>query len=354
MEIIGNFVISFGALQGLIIGLFLAIKSIKLKQENLFLSLLFVGFAAMLGRIIVLGIYENQSSLFINLNFVLLISPAFYVYSKTASSDSNQVITLNYKHFLPFVGINLGYVFFYFGLHDSVNYFSFQRNLIRINEGLSLVYFLIYFYLTHKVIKQNKETYSNLIGKLLSQIEYIFLGFIIVWISYVVAELTYFNYTMELIYYYPMMLILAVSLYFMSLKVILNTQALFDSSDTPKRKTILLEESESKQLLNRLTHFMNEEKPFLDGGLSLISLATSLDVNPKTLSFVINEHIQKNFNDYINDWRIEEVKERLNDTSNDHLKMLTIAFDCGFNSKSTFNLAFKKSTGLSPSEFRNR
>nr|WP_246615772.1 helix-turn-helix domain-containing protein [Aquimarina litoralis] len=97
---------------------------------------------------------------------------------------------------------------------------------------------------------------------------------------------------------------------------------------------------------------MNEEKPYLDGAISLTTLAGSLNVNPKALSFVINEYLHKNFNHYINDWRIEEVKKRLNNEEYDKFKMLTIAFDCGFNSKSTFNLAFKKATGLSPSEYR--
>jgi AraC-like DNA-binding protein len=92
----------------------------------------------------------------------------------------------------------------------------------------------------------------------------------------------------------------------------------------------------------------------LDSDISLITLADSLGLNPKTLSFVINEHIRKNFNHYINEWRIEEVKKRLDDKAYDHFKMLSIAFDCGFNSKSTFNLAFKKATGLSPSEYRKR
>jgi len=97
---------------------------------------------------------------------------------------------------------------------------------------------------------------------------------------------------------------------------------------------------------------MTKEKPFLNGNLSLVSLAASLNANPKVLSYVINEHMHKNFNDYINDWRIEEVKIRLNDKAYGHLKMISIAFDCGFNSKSTFNLAFKKATGLSPSGYK--
>ncbi|MDC6391123.1 AraC family transcriptional regulator [Maribacter sp. PR1] len=159
---------------------------------------------------------------------------------------------------------------------------------------------------------------------------------------------------MELIYYYPMMLILAVMLYYMSLKVIINDRFLFDIKEMTKRKTFILEEEDSKNLLNTLTIFMNEKKPFLEGDISLITLASSIEVNPKALSYVINEHMHKNFNQYINDWRIEEVKKRLNDKKYSNLKMLTIAFDCGFNSKSTFNLAFKKATGLSPSEYRSK
>jgi AraC-like DNA-binding protein len=166
------------------------------------------------------------------------------------------------------------------------------------------------------------------------------------------VELVYFHYSMELIYYYPMMLILAVILYYLSLQVIINDEFIFDIKAITKRKKIILEEVDSKNLLNQLTLFMTEKKTFLDGDISLIALASSLDVNPKALSFAINEHIHKNFNNYINDWRIQEVKKRLNDKEYNQFKMLTIAFDCGFNSKSTFNLAFKKATGLSHSEYR--
>ena len=85
------------------------------------------------------------------------------------------------------------------------------------------------------------------------------------------------------------MLLLAVILYYISL------QFLFNIKEISKRKSFVLEEKESKHLLNKLTLFMSEEKPFLYGDLSLITLADSLDVNPKVLSFVINEHIDKNF-----------------------------------------------------------
>ena len=80
----------------------------------------------------------------------------------------------------------------------------------------------------------------------------------------------------------------------MSIQVIINNRFLFDIKEISKRKTFILEEKESKYLLNELTLFMSEKKPFLDGDISLITLADSLNVNPKALSFVINEHILQN------------------------------------------------------------
>lgn len=347
-----NFVISFGAMQGLVIGVLLLIKGFKLKQGNFYLALILIGFAAILGRVIILGIYENQSWFFINLNFILIISPAFYFYSKESARARKSLLNFNYQHFLPFLIINSGYIIFYFSLKNSINYQIYLSNIIKINEGFSVIYFSIYLYLTYNIIKHNKSSYSSILNKLLTQLIFIFLGFLIIWLTYVLAEWIYFHYNMELTFYYPMMLLLAVILYYMSLQVIINDRFLFDIKEISKRKTFILEEKESKYLLNELTLFMSEKKPFLDGDISLITLADSLNVNPKALSFVINEHIHKNFNDYINDWRIEEVKKRLDDKAYNHFKMLSIAFDCGFNSKSTFNLAFKKATGLSPSEYR--
>ena len=354
MYYIVNFVISFGALQGLIIGVFLLIKGFKLKQEIFYLALILIGFAAMLGRVVLVGIYENQSWFFTNLNFIFLISPAFYFYTKESSRATKNPLKFNYLHFLPFLIINLGYILFYFSLKDSIYFKTYLINIIKVNDGFSIIYFSIYLYLTYKIFRQNKYSYRIELYKLLNKLTYIFFSFFIIWLIFILAELVYFHYSMELIYYYPMMLLLAVILYYMSLQVIISDQFLFDIKAITKRKTFILEEADSKNLLNQLTLFMTEEKPFLDGDISLITLADLLDVNPKALSFVINEHIHKNFNNYINDWRIEEVKKRLNDKEYNHYKMIAIAFDCGFNSKSTFNLAFKKSTGLSPSEYKKR
>ena len=96
---------------------------------------------------------------------------------------------------------------------------------------------------------------------------------------------------------------------------------------------------------------MEKEKPYLNGKLSLKEVADSLNISVNHLSQVINEQTGMSFFDFVNKYRIEEVKVRLTDPKNEQFTLLAIAFDCGFNSKSSFNSIFKKIMGFTPSQF---
>ncbi len=85
--------------------------------------------------------------------------------------------------------------------------------------------------------------------------------------------------------------------------------------------------------------------------LSLSDVAKKLETNTKVISSVINNGFQMNFNDFINHYRIEAVKSKLNSGEHHTTTLLGIAIDSGFNSKATFNRAFKKSTSLAPKEY---
>ncbi|MFP2997639.1 AraC family transcriptional regulator [Spongiivirga sp. MCCC 1A20706] len=85
--------------------------------------------------------------------------------------------------------------------------------------------------------------------------------------------------------------------------------------------------------------------------LKLSDVAQLLDTNTKTISTVINYGFKMNFNDFINHYRIEAIKKKLDTGEQNTTTLLGIAFDCGFNSKATFNRAFKKSTSLSPKDY---
>lgn len=108
------------------------------------------------------------------------------------------------------------------------------------------------------------------------------------------------------------------------------------------------------QLYERLQERMQRDKIFTDPELTLGQLAGLLQVNANTLSQVINSVEHKNFYDYINTLRIEEFKQRVADPDNRRFTILSLAFDCGFNSKTAFNRNFKKITGLSPTAYIDR
>jgi ligand-binding sensor domain-containing protein/AraC-like DNA-binding protein len=112
------------------------------------------------------------------------------------------------------------------------------------------------------------------------------------------------------------------------------------SSDRTREYGLLLEKT------------MEQERLYLDPDLTLAKLADATAIPAKPLSQVINERFGMNFNDYVNRLRVEEAKRLLLDPATGDFKLLRVAFASGFNSKSVFNAAFKKHTGLSPSEFR--
>jgi AraC-like DNA-binding protein len=101
----------------------------------------------------------------------------------------------------------------------------------------------------------------------------------------------------------------------------------------------------------KIEALLKNEKAYEDAELSLTQVAKQLKTNPTVLSKVINRGFGKNFNDFINHYRIEAVKEKLKAGEQKTQTLLGIAFDCGFNSKATFNRAYKKVTGLSPKEW---
>jgi ligand-binding sensor domain-containing protein/AraC-like DNA-binding protein len=123
-----------------------------------------------------------------------------------------------------------------------------------------------------------------------------------------------------------------------------------------KYKTSALQPETVEAVLPELTRLMEEEQAYLDPELSLKQLAHRLHVHYNYLSRIINEHQGKSFNDYINFYRIEEARKRLCDGAPAAAKktVLEIAYDTGFYSKSVFNTAFKKFTGMTPSQYRKK
>ena len=110
----------------------------------------------------------------------------------------------------------------------------------------------------------------------------------------------------------------------------------------------------SDQYRQRLFSFMEKEKPFLDSALTIDQLAEMVSIPTRSLSEVINNSLGQNFYDFVNSHRIDEAQSLLADRSADEKTVLEVLYAVGFNSKSSFHNAFKKRTGMTPSQYRKQ
>lgn len=125
----------------------------------------------------------------------------------------------------------------------------------------------------------------------------------------------------------------------------------FNAVTVPVIKTESVNMLSYETEIERLNGYMIDQEPHLNPDMSLKLLANGFKVSPSQLSEIINNGLSMNFNDFINQYRVDEIKKALQNGDHKILSLVAIAFDCGFNSKATFNRVFKKLTSLSPSEY---
>lgn len=238
------------------------------------------------------------------------------------------------------------------------NYYNpFADTIIFVTEfawNIALLYFSIKHYKHYrKWLNENFSDTEKIKFDWLRNFLYVFtfvliLGAIFDFTDSFIFKLSYIQY-----FYFEM--ILAFATYYLAIAGYLRSQTIeldFFSNEEPENRKSLLSEKELEKLKVKLQNLMCDEKPYLEPQLTLTDLSRQIGVNSAILSYAINNGFGKNFNDFINEFRIVAVKEKLTNGDAENSNLLGIAFDCGFNSKATFNRAFKKFTGVSPKEFQ--
>ena len=132
------------------------------------------------------------------------------------------------------------------------------------------------------------------------------------------------------------------------LKIIYQTEEI---EEVEEQKTALLDAATTAKYSDKLFTHLSEVNPFLNPSLSLRSLAREIEIHPNHLSWLLNNSIGKNFNEFINHYRIEYLKKLALNPDNSHISLLGLAYESGFNPKSVFNTYFKKETGKTPKEY---
>ncbi len=148
--------------------------------------------------------------------------------------------------------------------------------------------------------------------------------------------------------------------YVFSINLIQNPAIIHFSSKTAgslvlkKYEKSGLTEEEAGKIMKKMNKLMEMKKPFLNSNLSIQDLSEALAIPIHTISEVTNGLMGQNFFDYLNNYRIEEFKRLAAQSKNEEIKILHLAFDAGFNSKTSFNLAFKKFAGETPSQYMKK
>lgn len=190
----------------------------------------------------------------------------------------------------------------------------------------------------------------------LKQFLQVLLAFQAIWlvflIPYVIPGLT--DKLLDAVDWYPIYIPMAIMVYWLGIKGYMASQAPVAAAKVQPAPQTVLPAGLIQQAITALENAMQQDKLYLNPALSVDVVAKHVQLPPKTISAVLNQHINKSFNEYINGYRINEFKERVLQPDTDNFTIAGIAQDCGFNSQATFQRSFKQVTGLSPSEYRKR
>ena len=295
----------------------------------------------------------------------LAIPPLFYFYLVSLIQPKFRFTKKEWLHFIPFFISQTYAIFVYIAVlkthlltEKQVIANSLYFNEVKYaEEYLTLISTMLYLLFGYKHI----QDYKQWLSRNTSDTQYSELGFIknmliglLIIAGYTIINLIlnqYLDHTYEWRWQLSHLLIASL-VYYMGLVGYKNSDLIPQNySINPYKKVRKMDEEVDFDLITKLGRAIEEEKVYLNPKLSLQELAKILEVNDTTLSAAINVHYKKNFRSFINERRVEEVKNRLLNEGLSKLSLLGIAKESGFNSEASFYRIFRATTGLTPKQF---
>jgi AraC-like DNA-binding protein len=296
---------------------------------------------------------------------IFLFGPLFYFYVKELTSYRFNFRKRDILHFIPFVALILYRLPFY--LESSQEKLNSLETSGTLDENLvililQIIHLFIYLFFVKKVLNDYevkiKSTMSSLEKINLRWISggmnsfLIIFGIMIIFILLFISGINVYSIYTTVIPLMVSIVILAIGYFGLTQPIIIPPE--IENSKPKKYEKSSLTSENSEKYLNKLLNIMEAEKPFLNNDLTLQKLSEMLSISQHHLSQIINEQLNQNFFDFINSYRIEEAKTLLLDKRGELLTILAIAEEVGFNSKSAFNIAFKKYTSMTPTQFKKQ
>lgn len=309
------------------------------------------------------------------ISLLMLHGPFLYFYILTLVTDKSQFKSKDLIHLIPFVLFNLYLAIATFFPSISVK-LDIEKLSLENDPPFLFLFFLIlaafsgtvYFLLTIKLFRKlDINIFKNFSYSEEINLEWLrVLVFVFGFIWTVLISVTIIHHVFHLfseifctdgLFLSLSVFVILIGYFGLKQKVIFSRENIFvpenNTATLPKYQGSKLNDSETKKYSENLNSHFASNKPYLNSNLTLPQLASEIGISAHILSQLLNEHYKLNFFDFINQYRVQEFKESINKPEFKNFSLLGIAFECGFNSKSAFNRIFKKTTGFTPSQFKD-
>ena len=331
---------------------------------------------------------QLQNVILINLNsgFPFLQGPFLYFYVSSLTTQEIQLKRSNFLHFLPYIMFIIYQLFIIKSITESSHEQRIIIHLFDLPSFINIILLLsVPFYIVWSSLLLKKyrirllDTYSTIEKINLNWLRYLITGLGVVWLIVIVVFVYMKFLGSSESHNVGHLIFVAITLFVYSIgyfgfrqttifsnvngsiaeQTIIKSQINNEISHTiesvnesfDKYQKSSLRKDQALEILEQLVKYMETEKPYLDDQLTMPLVAAKSGISVNHLSQIINEYRKENFFDFVNSYRVEEVKQKLLNPKNDAFTLLAIAFECGFGSKSAFNRIFKKSTGQTPTQY---
>ncbi len=308
--------------------------------------------------------WEGASSIWLILQavvpliIIMPVGPLIYFYTRALTTPEYEFRRSDRKHFYPilldFVPYlaALTYVLgVLVGLIDPTQRHNWGNFIDRYNQYVDIprwISITVYLWFTYRHIRSRSQ--ANQQVKWAKRLVSGFSVFQIIWllhlVPYILPDTS--DLLLSSVSWYPIYVPLMVLIYWLGINGFILGQIPIPKSSPTKT----VKEPELRATLQTLKEAMLQDQLFLNPKLGLEDVIAHTGIPQKTISHVLNQHLGKNFNQFVNEYRIEAVKDKLTDPEFEHLTITGIALESGFNSQATFQRTFKSLTGKSPGAFR--
>jgi AraC-like DNA-binding protein len=296
----------------------------------------------------------------------LLFNPAFYLYIKSITDKKFTLKPIQLLHLLPFVFFEV-FAYVYQETISLHTYFEANTTLgFRFAFGLAnLLSWILYNTLSFKVLYRHRKNILHEFSSFQNQKSLGWAVFIFMFYNFyclaaftigIVVIIIEQRPLLPHIFNYSALLFLIYVLGFYGLRqaaIYKKTNPDEEKESEEKYKKSLLSLKQKNEIKNRILDFFETDKPYLNPDLNMESLSNSLNIPKYHITEVLNTEIGSNFFGFVNKYRVEAVKKMLDNPKNQY-SIEAIGYECGYNSKSSFFTVFKKLSGMTPMEYKNK